>query len=140
MVIGFMNHVSKIAHSDFGSFIGSTAVPGNRPHLGGGVLGIAKHTNKLDESVAFLNWVNHNEIAEQICLLGGTSANPNVCSNQTINSLYPWLCEANKTNFGGIRETKRADGGGFDAKKIEQIMGASIEKTLNNRYGCRTDD
>lgn len=132
MVIGFMNHVSRIAHSDFGNFIGSASVPGDKPILGGGVIGITKHTKKINEAVSFINWVNKIEIAEQITLLGGTSANPNVCNNQTISMLYPWLYEANKANVEGIRDTKFFDGGGFNAKEVERIIGLSIENALNN--------
>ncbi|MEK8132606.1 extracellular solute-binding protein [Paenibacillus filicis] len=132
MVIGFMNHVSKIANSDFGNFIGSASIPGDKPILGGGVIGITKHTPKIKEAVSFLNWVNTIEIAEQITLLGGTSANPNVCNNQTISMLYPWLYEANKANVEGIRDTKFFDGNGFNAKEVERLIGLSIEHALNN--------
>ncbi|MCZ8515817.1 extracellular solute-binding protein [Paenibacillus filicis] len=132
IIIGFMNHVSRIAHSDFGNFIGSASVPGGKPLLGGGVAGISKHSEKIDEAVRFLKWVNNVEIAEQISLLGGTSANRDVCNNQTINTLYPWLSEAYKTNLNGIRDTKFGDGKGFNAKKLEQIIGFSIKNVLDN--------
>ncbi len=131
MVIGFMNHVSRIAHSDFGNFIGSAPVPGNNPLLGGGVIGISKYTDKLDEAVRFLNWVNTIEIAEQISLLGGTTANAKVSNNQTISALYPWLYEVSKTNFAGVRDTKFSDGKGFNAKQFEQIVGQQIERVLS---------
>ncbi|PUA40706.1 LacI family transcriptional regulator [Paenibacillus elgii] len=132
MVIGFMNHVSKIANNDFGSFIGSASVPGDKPILGGGVIGITKHTSQIHEAVSFIHWINKLEIAEQITLLGGTSANPNVCNNQTISMLYPWLYEANKANVEGKRDTKFFEGGGFNAKEVERVIGLSIEHALNN--------
>lgn len=135
MVIGFMNHVSRIAHSEFGSFIGWAPVPGGCPLLGGGVIGISKHTAKMEEAVSFLHWVNTLEVSEQISLLGGTSANPDVCNNQTIRTLYPWLNDALKMNENGVRSTKFADGRGLNTKKLEQIIGLSIENTLTDIMG-----
>lgn len=134
MVIGFMNHVSRIAHSEVGPFIGSAPVPGNAPLLGGGVVGISNNSdkNKTKEAVRFIKWVHQTEIAEQISLLGGTTANPEVSDNYTIRTLYPWLQEANKWSSFGVRETKELDGTGIDTKKLELIIGLSIQKALHN--------
>ncbi|MRN52295.1 extracellular solute-binding protein [Paenibacillus monticola] len=132
MVIGFMNHVSRIAHSEVGTFIGSAPVPGNAPLLGGGVIGISKNSKKIKEAVRFIKWVNQTGIAEQISLLGGTTANPEVSDNYTIRTLYPWLQEANKWSSQGIRETKGLDGTGIDTKRLELIIGLSIKKALQN--------
>lgn len=130
MVIGFMNHVSRIAHSDVGAFIGSAPVPGDAPLLGGGVIGISNNSEKIQAAVRFIKWVNQTEIAEQFNLLGGTTANPEVSDNYTIRTLYPWLQDANQWSSRGIRETKRLDGTGIDAKKAELIIGLSIKKAL----------
>ncbi|MFE0558025.1 extracellular solute-binding protein [Paenibacillus sp. NPDC058910] len=130
MVIGFMNHVSRIAHSEIGNFIGSASVPGEKPLLGGGVIGISRNAINVQEAVALLQWVNRLEVAEQISLLGGTSANSLVCNNQAVRTLYPWLHEAHNMNEKGVRDTKFLNGGGFNTKKMEQIIGRAIKDML----------
>ncbi|MFE4711527.1 extracellular solute-binding protein [Paenibacillus sp. NPDC056722] len=131
MVIGFMNHVSRIAHSDVGSFIGSAPVPGNAPLLGGGVIGISKSSNKIEAAIQFMKWVNQTEIAEQISLLGGTTGKTEINDNYTIRTLYPWLQDASKWSAQGIRETKTLNGTGINTKKLELVIGLSLEKMLN---------
>lgn len=130
MVIGFMNHVSRIAHSDVGSFIGSAPVPGNAPLLGGGVIGISKDSDQIAAAIAFMKWVNQTEIAEQISLLGGTTGKTEINDNYTIRTLYPWLQDAGKWSAHGIRETKALDGTGINTKTLELTIGLSLEKML----------
>jgi len=132
MILGFMNHVSRIAHSDIGALIGFAPVPGKKPLLGGGVVGITHHSKKRKEAISFLNWVNETEIAEQITLLGGTSANQNLGDNQMIRMLYPWLEGAIHSNVDGIRDTKTKDGRRLNTRKIEQIIGESIKEILKD--------
>ncbi|MFK4997267.1 extracellular solute-binding protein [Bacillus sp. N9] len=133
MVIGFANHVSKIAHSDIGTLIGFSTVPGNKPLLGGGVVGITKESNKKEEAISFINWINDTVTAEQITLLGGTSPNQKVYQNQTIRMLYPWLEGLNKANIDGIRDTKNKNGKRLNTRSIEQIIGKSIKEILINQ-------
>jgi multiple sugar transport system substrate-binding protein len=138
MILGFMNHVSRIAHSDIGTLIGFSPVPGNKPLLGGGVVGITKDSHKISEAVSFLNWVNETETAEQITLLGGTSANQKLYENRTICMLYPWLEGAIKANSNGIRDTVTRDGRRLNTRTIEQIIGKSIKEILNNEVDIET--
>lgn len=119
MVIGFRNQVSRIANSDYGPVISAASVPGNRPLLGGGVIGISKHSLRVQEAIHFFKWVHSDEIAAQINELGGISANPNV-------GFHP-------TRFHGIRDTRYLDGSGLDTKKIEQMIGTSIMEAIHNR-------
>lgn len=114
MVIGFQNQVSRIINSDFGPVVSATSVPGNRPLLGGGVVGISKHSLRIQESIQFLKWVHSDEIAAQINELGGISANPNV-------GFHPANCH-------GIRDTRYMDGSGLDTKKLERMIGTSIKE------------
>ncbi|GIN74454.1 hypothetical protein J14TS2_49290 [Bacillus sp. J14TS2] len=130
MTIGFANHVSRIAHSDIGSLIGYAAVPGNKPLLGGGVVGITKQSKNKRAAINFLNWINEIETAEQITLLGGTSSNQMVYENQTIRMLYPWLEGMNEANDDGIRDTKDKTGRRLNTRSIEQIIGKAIHEVL----------
>ncbi|MDF2722309.1 MAG: LacI family transcriptional regulator [Paenibacillus sp.] len=122
MVIGFRNQVSRIANSEYAPVITATSVPGNRPLLGGGVIGISKHSQRVQEAIHFFKWVHADEIAAQISELGGISANPNA--------------DFHSTFFHGIRDTRFKDGSGVDMKKLEHMIGVSIMEAIRNRLSA----
>ncbi|NGP45642.1 extracellular solute-binding protein [Bacillaceae bacterium SIJ1] len=130
MVIGFMNHLSIVSQSSIRDSIGIANVPGDTPLLGGGILGITKTTDKRDESIEFLNWLNSNEISEQITLLGGNTSSYFLSNSSVVHSMYPWLNKAKKTMMNGKRESAFENGESIDIKQAEEIIGKHILSML----------
>ncbi|WP_168733952.1 extracellular solute-binding protein [Metabacillus sediminilitoris] len=130
MVIGFMNHLSVVSQSNIKDSIGIANVPGDTPLLGGGILGITKPTDKLNESIEFLNWLNSNEISEQITLLGGNSASYFLSNSSVVQTMYPWLNKAKKTIMNGKRENTFENGQSIDLKQAEEVIGKYILQLL----------
>ena len=126
MVIGFMNHLSVVSQSNIKDSIGIANVPGDTPLLGGGILGITKKTDKQNESIEFLNWLNSHEISEQITLLGGNTASYFLSNSSVVQTMYPWLNKAKKTIMNGKRENTFENGQSIDLKQAEEIIGKYI--------------
>lgn len=132
MVILFMNHFYKMAnYRSLSSNVGFAPVPGKKPLLGGGVLGISKYSEKTDEASRFFQWVYSDEIAEQITLLGGISAKNSIYNNQAILDTYPWLSTAQKSSLSGIRETSLPSGQFFNYRMVEKIIGRGVKNVIN---------
>ena len=131
MVIGFMNHLSIVSQSNIKDSIGIANVPGDTPLLGGGILGITKSTNQLQESIEFFNWINSNEISEQITLLGGNTATYFLSNSSIVQTMYPWLNKAKKIIMKGKRENTFENGQSIDIKQAEEISGKHILKLLS---------
>jgi DNA-binding LacI/PurR family transcriptional regulator/ABC-type glycerol-3-phosphate transport system substrate-binding protein len=131
MVIGFMNHLSIVSQSNIKDSIGIANVPGDTPLLGGGILGITKSTNQLQESIEFFNWINSNEISEQITLLGGNTATYFLSNSSIVQTMYPWLNKAKKIIMKGKRENTFENGQSIDIKQAEEIIGKHILKLLS---------
>ena len=131
MIIVYMNLFSDIAHTSISPLIGTAKVPGAKPLLGGGSLGISKYSNKNDEITIFFKWMFSNEIAEQITLLGGTTINQSIFSNQNITEHYPWLKFAYDTNYDGVRESTFYSGKNFNLRKVEKIIGLGVKNRIN---------
>ncbi|MFJ5623187.1 extracellular solute-binding protein [Peribacillus loiseleuriae] len=130
MVIGFMNHLSVVSQSNIKDSIGIANVPGDTPLLGGGILGITKNTHKLNESIEFLNWLNSNEISEQITLLGGNTATYFLSNSSVVQTMYPWLNKAKKTIMNGKRESAFENGQSIDLKQAEEVIGKYMLQLL----------
>ncbi|KMY48415.1 extracellular solute-binding protein [Peribacillus loiseleuriae] len=130
MVMGFMNHLSVVSQSNIKDSIGIANVPGDTPLLGGGILGITKNTNKINESIEFLNWLNSNEISEQITLLGGNTATYFLSNSSVVQTMYPWLNKAKKTIMNGKRESAFENGQSIDLKQAEEVIGKYMLQLL----------
>lgn len=132
IIIVYMNLFSNIAHSSISPLIGFSQVPGGKPLLGGGSLGVSKYSQKDEEVTEFYKWVYSNEIAEQITLLGGSSINDFVYNNQNIMEQYPWLKFAIDKDYKGVRESSFHSGQSFNLRKVEKIIGIGLKNAINN--------
>ena len=84
-----------------------------------------------EQAIQFLLWVNDNEIAEQITMLGGNTSEHLLSSNSTIQNLYPWLLKAKYTFMNGIRENSFENGQGMNLRETEEIIGVEIMKVIH---------
>jgi|GEM_PF-7130698 len=65
-------------------------------------------------------------------LLGGTSVNDCVYSNQNITERYPWLKFANDMNYKDERESSFKSGKSFNLRKIEKIICLGVKNVINH--------
>ncbi len=92
--IVYTNHASDIIHaqdSTVAGKIGYATVPGQKPIIGGGVLGISRFSKQVEEAYSFLDWASSESIASPITMIGGTSPCTGTYANGEIINLYPWL-------------------------------------------------
>lgn len=133
MAISFSNHASDVInnkHSNIVGNVGCASIPGNNPILGGGVIGIAKNSSKIDECYEFFRWFYSDEISNAFTLLGGLSPNKSIYNNYALLDIFPWLSQS-KSNFHyGTRNMINLCHPKFDQKKFENILGNAVRSAV----------
>lgn len=133
MAISFSNHASDVInnkHSNIVGNVGCASIPGNNPILGGGVIGIAKNSSKIDECYEFFRWFYSDEISNAFTLLGGLSPNKSIYNNYDLLDIFPWLSQS-KSNFHyGTRNIINVYHPKFDQKKFENILGNAVRSAV----------
>lgn len=141
ITIVFANYASEIISKQFSKVagrIGYAPIPGKKPLLGGGVMGISKNCNKKKEAALFLEWVNKREISAMITYLGGMSANRYVYENSYILERYPWLAEVKEDfSYGYGRNSWIMKDKKIEERKIENILGLSIRNALEKNMDVK---
>ncbi len=134
MTIIFANHASKIIGNQstrVAGKLGFSTIPGGKPLLGGGILGIAKVSDKKEAAMEFFNWLSRNDISLMITLLGGTSGNATTYSSPEIIQYFPWMPEVKHNfSFGVGRKNWLSSKHIIEERAIEQILGISIRNAL----------
>lgn len=94
MTMLFINHASGIMQNPAfvaSSKIGFAPVPGARPLLGGGTLGVSIASKRKYEAYRFIKWASGKEIAGRLMQMGGISACKSAYEYTEIINKYPWL-------------------------------------------------
>jgi len=133
MTITFSNHASHLINSKYSSVVdclGFSAIPGNTPLLGGGVIGISKASRHPEAACEFLKWVYSDEIASILTVLGGTSANRSIYTSGEITSLFPWLETVRSSFSKGLRRTESFRYPLFNEKTFENILGTAVRSSV----------
>lgn len=134
MTITFSNHASDTINSKYSNVVGKLGqaiVPGGHPMLGGGIIGIAKRSKKVQECLEFFKWYYHPDVSGAITLLGGLSPNKAIYKNQDATSLFPWLSESRSSFTIGTRKISPNMSPKFDLKKFEYILGSAVKNAAN---------
>lgn len=133
MNIGFSNYASDMVHHENSKAAGKIIfadVPGGKPLLGGGSIGITKSSKKVNECCQFLDWLYSDEIAEMITYLGGFIGNKNIIKNAEVLELYPWIQDIGKMFKKGKRGNKGIQNIKFDEFVFEDIIGSALMTTI----------
>ncbi|MGI6403421.1 MAG: extracellular solute-binding protein [Oscillospiraceae bacterium] len=133
MTVVFMNYASDIVNSQNASIagkIGYAPIPGHKPLLGGGVVGITRSSAKAEQAYTFLQWLYSDEIAPVFTMLGGLSPCKTVYKNQDVLSLYPWLSAALESFPTGQRRLHNNLYVNFSEKKLEEIISAQVKNAM----------
>lgn len=133
MTIVFMNYASNIVNaknSNVAGRIGFAPVPGKKPLLGGGVVGITQGCKKPREAFAFLRWLYSSEIAPAFTLLGGLSPCKGAYDNRDVLELYPWLAAARDSFPIGQRRLHNNNYINFSEKRLEAIISTQVKNAV----------
>ena len=133
MNIVFSNHAPMMLlnnHSDIIRKVGFSAVPGKKPLLGGGVVGISKHTEKTEACEMFFRWLYSEKIASTITLLGGYVNHKNLIYNQDILQVYPWVAEMERAFAIGERKRLKKDNDTIDEALFEGVVGEGVRSAV----------
>jgi multiple sugar transport system substrate-binding protein len=132
MTIVFGNHASRLVQSQKTAIInkiGFAEIPGSKPLLGGGVLGISKNTEKLEEIEIFLRWLYSRNTTDFVNYLGGYISSIRLTQNIDAISLYPWTtCFKESFNKGWRNPITRNPK--FDEFEFEQILGTTLSSII----------
>ena len=128
MNILFSSYAADMVHNISSKVAGKiiyAEVPGGRPLLGGGSIGITKSTDKEETCLQFLEWLYSDEIAEMVTYLGGFICNRNIVNNAEILELYPWIQDIEQMFRKGKRGRKEKNER-YDEFALEDILGSAV--------------
>jgi len=128
LVIGFTNHLNNIDQAKYGI----APIPGNKPALGGGVIGIGKSSNKVTESTLFLQWLYQYQIQHEIALMGGDVPATDLFFEREIYEQFPFLSYSTELYSTGVRKTKVGQNQPINTLLFENIIGTEIYNGIQN--------
>lgn len=129
----FINYASHILNSNMSSIagkLGFAPVPGGRPLLGGGVLGITRSCGHPDTACAFLSWLYSDLVAPVFTMLGGLSPCRSAYKNRDINEKYPWLSTARRSFAVAQRRGSSGYYSNFSELQLEAILASHLRKAI----------
>lgn len=132
MTICYSNHFKNIVNSKYSSVIGNVGyanVPGDKPLVGGGIIGISKTSKKIDACYNLLKLIYSDAVSLLITMLGGSTPNKKVYSNHKILSIFPWLekiPEIISNNRRHLLNNKN-----INTLDLEYIIGNNIRNALH---------
>ncbi|WP_158098896.1 extracellular solute-binding protein [Faecalibacterium sp. An122] len=133
MTIVYSNYAAALINSKNSTVVGkvgAAVIPGRKPLLGGGVVGISRYSTKVDACKQFFNWYYSTEIASLLVRLGGTSPIIDAYEDFQNYSIFPWM-NTSKKSFGlGQRGIKDGSHENFSIQKYEFAIGTTIRNVL----------
>lgn len=133
MTVVFINYASHILNSKMSSIagkLGFASVPGGKPLLGGGVLGITRDCACPETVCAFLSWLYSDLVAPVFTTLGGLSPCRSAYGNRDINERYPWLSTARRSFLGAYRRGSSQYYANFSELQLENILASHVQQAV----------
>lgn len=133
MTIVFINHASHILNlkmSKIAGKLGFATVPGQKPLLGGGIIGITKECTCPETACEFLSWLYSDLVAPVFTMLGGLSPCKSSYTNRDINEKYPWLSTARRGFPQAQRRGNSTYYKNYSELQFENILALNIRKVL----------
>ncbi len=115
--------------------IGFSVVPGANPIMGGGTLGVSKHSAYPKESYEYISWLCNEPLASAMTLLGSVPACRETYENYEIINTYPWL-ELAKDSFSlsRYRRTPDMEHLRFDERRFLSILGMAVKLAYSGGF------
>ena len=133
MTVVFINYASHILNSQMSRIagkLGFAPVPGGKPLLGGGVIGIAQSCTCPAAACKFLEWLYADLVAPVFTMLGGLSPCRSAYSNRDISEQYPWLSTARKSFPTAQRRSNSTYYQNFSELQLETILAAHVQQAV----------
>jgi multiple sugar transport system substrate-binding protein len=128
--INYASHILNLKMSSIAGKLGFAPVPGGRPLLGGGVIGITRSCSAPETACAFLSWLYSDLVAPVFTMLGGLSPCRSAYSNRDINEMYPWLSAARRSFPSAQRRGNSGFYQNFSELRLEDILAAQIQRAV----------
>jgi multiple sugar transport system substrate-binding protein len=104
--------------------------PNNRSLIGGGVIGLSKHTTKDSMCYEFFKTIYSNQISELLVHLGVAIPTKAIYNNINLISMYPWLSLIPTILENNTRKYYDKDGILLDSLKFEKKVGQEVKNYL----------
>lgn len=133
MTVVFINYASHILNSKMSSIagkLGFAPVPGGKPLLGGGVVGVTRSCQHPETACAFLSWLYSDPVAPVFTLLGGLSPCRSAYGNRDINEMYPWLSTARRSFPAAQRRGGSSYYRNFSELQLENILASYVQRAV----------
>lgn len=128
--INYASHILNLQMSSIAGKIGFAPVPGGRPLMGGGVIGITRTCRQPHTAAAFFNWLYADLIAPVFTMLGGLSPCQSAYGDRDVLEHYPWLSAAQKSFAGAYRRGNSACYKNFSELQLENILASHIQTAV----------
>lgn len=128
--INYASHILNLQMSSIAGKLGVAPVPGGRPLMGGGVIGITKACRQPDTAAAFFDWLYADLIAPVFTMLGGLSPCQSAYGNRDVLEHYPWLSAARKSFSCAYRRGNSTYYENFSELRLESILAAHIQTAV----------
>lgn len=129
MATMYTNHASPLVGypSRIRDCIGCAMIPGGRPLLGGGCMGVSRYSRQPEMALAFIRWLCSEPVASASMFLGGVSPCDESYDNYEIINTYPWL-KMMRPSFASAcgRRTPPGVTAPFDERRFMSIMGMAV--------------
>lgn len=135
MTVIYSNHAAEIIQSKnsvVSGKVGAAIIPGRKPLLGGGIVGISKYSQKAEACKQFFRWYYSADVASLLVRLGGTSPIVDAYEDFQNYSIFPWM-NTSKESFGlGQRGVKSQTPEQFSIPKYEFAVGTAIRNVVQD--------
>lgn len=110
--------------------VGAAVIPGHKPLLGGGIVGVSKYSEKAEACRQFFNWYYSTDIASLLVRLGGTSPLVDAYEDFQNYSIFPWMNTAKKSFGLGQRGIRNDPPNVFSIQKYEFAIGTAVRNVV----------
>jgi multiple sugar transport system substrate-binding protein len=117
--------------------LGYAMTPGNNPLIGGGIIGVCRHSKHKDGALDFIKWLSQETVSGAMTSMGSVSPCKGVYENYGIIDSYPWLSIA-KDCFSLSRTSYIPPGcdGIFDETKFLNTIGMAVHAVFDGISGA----
>lgn len=135
MTIIYSNHAAELIQSRSSVVVGkvgAAVIPGRKPLLGGGIVGISKYSQKAEACKQFFRWYYSADVASLLVRLGGTSPIVDAYEDFQNYIIFPWM-NTSKKSFGlGQRGVKTQTAEPFSIPKYEFAVGTAVRNVVQD--------
>lgn len=112
--------------------IGYSMIPGGRPLIGGGCMGVSRFTDQPEHALRFIRWFCSEPVSSASTFLGSVSPCKASYDNYEIINTYPWLkFVRNSFDAARGRRTPPSVNMAFDERRFMSIIGMAVKNAYS---------